>query len=136
MARCAWLRRPATAWINNHVPAVITVTIGEAGSAGIVADGGTALAAFFQTTSGRAALSRTGTADRVQIVQAANSNGAFTLRIVEAGVGDYWRAIAGISGRLVTLSVQGPTGSTLDPTTGRRLLDASLVAMRAANARG
>jgi hypothetical protein len=121
---------------SNYAPAVITVTIGEAGSAGVVADGGVALAAFFQTTSGRAALSRTGAADDVQIVQAANSNGAFTLRIVEAGVGDYWRAIVGISGRLVTLSVQGPTGSTLDPTTGRKLLGASLMAMQKANRRG
>lgn len=118
---------------SNTAPAVISVTIGVAGSAGIMADGGSALAAYFQTTNGRAALSRTGAADSVTIVQAANSDGAYTLRIVEAGVGDYWRAIVGISGRLVTLSVQGPSGSTLDPATGRKLLGASLSAMRRAN---
>lgn len=121
---------------SNLAPAVISVTIGVAGSAGVVADGGAAMAAFFQTTSGRAALSRTGRPEAVQIVQVANSNGAFTLRIVEAGVGDYWRAIVGISGRLVTLSVQGPVASTLDPTSGRRLLDASILAIRKANPRG
>ena len=118
---------------SNHPAAVISVTIGEAGSAGIVADGGTALAAFFQTSGGRAALSRMGSADSVKIVQAANSDGAYTLRIVEAGVGDYWRAIMGLSGRLITLSVQGPTGSTLDPATGRSLLGESVAAMRNAN---
>ena len=117
----------------NTAPAVISVTIGAAGSAGIMADGGAALAAYFQTTDGRAALSRTGAADRVTIVQAANSDGAYILRIVEAGVGDYWRAIAGISGRLVTMSVQGPTGSALDQATGRKLLGASLAALRRAN---
>ena len=121
---------------SNHPAAVISVTIGEAGSAGIVADGGTALAAFFQTSGGRAALSRTDSADSVKIVQAASSDGVFALRIVEAGVGDYWRAIFGLSGRLVTLSVQGPTGSKLDPVTGRALLAASLAAMRKANPPG
>ena len=118
---------------SSHAAAVISVTIGEAGSASVVADGGVALAAYFQTSAGRAALSRTGSADSVKIAQAANSNGAFTLRIVEAGVGDYWRAILGLSGRLVTLSVQGPTGSTLDPATGRSLLGESLAAMQNAN---
>ena len=118
---------------SSHAAAVISVTIGEAGSASVVADGGVALAAYFQTSAGRAALSRTGSADSVKIAQAANSNGAFTLRIVEAGVGDYWRAILGLSGRLVTLSVQGPTGSTLDPAIGRSLLGESLAAMQNAN---
>ena len=121
---------------SNLAPAVISVTIGVAGSAGVLADGGAAMAAFFQTTSGRAALSRTGTPEDVQVVQAANSNGSFKLRIVETGVGDYWRAVTGLSGRLVTLSVQGPATATLDPTEGRRLLDASILAIRKANSRG
>lgn len=118
---------------SNHAAAVISVTIGNAGSAGALADGGAALAAYFQTAAGRAALSSAGSADAVQIVQASNGDGAFTLRIVEAGVGDYWRAILGISGRLVTLSVQGPEGSTLNQTAGRKLLDASIAAMRKVN---
>ena len=118
---------------SSLAPAVISVTIGTAGSAGVVADGGTALAAFFQTLDGRAALSSTSTAENVQIVQAANSDGVFTLRIAEAGAGEYWRAILGISRRLVTLSVQDPTGSSLDPDTGRNLLGASVLAMRKAN---
>jgi hypothetical protein len=121
---------------SNLAPAVISVTIGNAGSAGVMADEGVALAAFFQTTNGRAALSRTSRADSVEILQAANSDGAFTLRIAEIGVGEYWRAIVGISGRLVTLSVLGPVGSTLDPATGRKLLGASLLAMRKVNPRG
>ena len=118
---------------SDLAPAVISVTIGEAGSAGVLADGGAALAAYFQTKDGRAALSKTGQAQSVRIVQAVNTNKMFALRIAEMGVGDYWRAIVSLSGRLVTLSVQGPAGSTLDPATGRKLLDASLVAMRKAN---
>lgn len=121
---------------SNLAPAVISITIGKAGSAGVVADGGVALAAFFQTANGRAALSRTGNADSVQILEATKSDGAFAFRIAEMGVGDYWRAIAGMSGRLVTMSVQGPKGSKLDPATGRKLLGASLLAMRNANLPG
>lgn len=121
---------------SNVAAAVITATIGAAGSASVVADGGTALAAFFQMEAGRAALSRSGRAESVQIVQSANIDGAFALYIADQEVGDYWRAIVGISGRLVSLSVQGPSGSSLDPGRGRKLLGASLAAMRAANPRG
>lgn len=118
---------------STLAPAVISVTVGATGSAGVLADGGTALAAYFQTEAGRAALSSSGSASAVQIVQAGNSDGAFTMRIVENQVGDYWRAIVGISGRLVTLSVQGPADKPLDPAIGRRLLSASISAMRRAN---
>lgn len=120
---------------SNLAPAVISVTIGQAGSAGVIADGGAAMAAFFQTEAGRAALSRAGRADTVQIVQSGIVDAAVILRINEAGVGDYWRTIAGISGRLVTVSVQAPSEAGFDPATGRKLLAASLAAMRNANER-
>ncbi len=113
--------------------AVITVTVGAAGTAGVIADGGEALAAYFQTPGGRAALSRRGIADDVQVLQAANTDGAFTLQIAEDGVGRYWRAILGLSGRLVTLSVQGSGEGSLDPAVGRQLLDATIAAMRGSN---
>lgn len=118
---------------SQQAPAVIGVTVGVAGSASVLVDGGTALAAFFNTPSGRAALSRTGNANSVQILKAANVNGAYTMRIAETGLDDYWRAVLGISGRLVTLSVQGPDGSVLPPATGQNLLNATIAAMRSAN---
>jgi hypothetical protein len=118
---------------SQQPPAVISATIGAAGSAGVLAGGDAALAEFFRSSSGRAALSRTGKADTVQILEAANINGAFALHIAEAGVGDYWRAVLGLSGRLVTLSVQRPNGADLEPGVGRQLLGATIAAMRSAN---
>ena len=114
-------------------PAVISVAMGSAGSAGVLADGTEGLAQFFGSSAGRAALSRTGNADAVRILQAASLDGAFALRIAEDGVGDYWRAVLGASGRLVTISVQGPEGAALDAASGQRLLGAAIVAMRRAN---
>jgi hypothetical protein len=118
---------------SQQPPAVISATIGVAGSAGVLAGGDAALAEFFRSTGGRAALSRTGNAEAVQILDVGNLDGAFALHIAEADVGDYWRAVLGLSGRLVTLSVQGPSGAELDPSVGRQLLGATIAAMRSAN---
>lgn len=115
-------------------PALISVTIGGVASASVISDGGVALAAFFETADGRAALSQTGQANNVQIAQTATVEGAFVMRIVDTDVGEYWRAVLGISGRLVTLSVQGPQGSTLAPRAGQQLLSATIATMRRANA--
>lgn len=118
---------------SGSPPAVISVTMGGAGSAGVMADGGAAMSAFFATSAGRAALSRTGDAGSVQILRAASLDGAYALHIAEDGEGDYWRAVLGLSGRLITVSVQGPEGAALDGATGQRLLGAAIVAMRRAN---
>jgi hypothetical protein len=118
---------------SQQPPAVISVTIGAAGSAGVLAGGDAALAEFFRSPGGRAALSRTGSADTVEILEAGNLDTAFALHIAETGVGDYWRAVLGLSGRLVTLSVQGPSGADLDAGVGRQLLGTTIAAMRGAN---
>lgn len=114
-------------------PAVMSVTMGGAGSAGVIADGGAAMSAFFSTPAGHAALSRSGDASSVQILKAARLDGAYALYIAEEGVGDYWRAVFGLSGRLITVSVQGPEGAALDAATGQGLLGAAILAMRRAN---
>lgn len=118
---------------SGSPPAVISVTMGGAGSAGVLADGGAELTAFFGSPAGRTALSRTGDANAVQILKAASLDGAYALYIAEAGVDDYWRAVLGLSGRLVTVSVQGPAGGALDAAGGQRLLGAAIVALRRAN---
>ena len=118
---------------SQSPPAVISVTIGTAGSAGVMASGSAALAAFFQSTAGRAALSRSGQAETVQILAASETGGAFLLHVAEAGQGDYWRAVFGLSGRLVTLSVQGTAGAALDAASGRRLLGAAISTLQKAN---
>jgi hypothetical protein len=59
---------------------------------------------------------------------------AFLLHVRDRAVGDYWRAILGLRGRLVTLSVSGPEGKPLEAAKGRGLLDAAVAALRRANA--
>lgn len=114
-------------------PALVTVSIGPSGSAGVMTAGGPALAAFFKTQQGRALLSRDGRASDVRILTALTAGDAFLLRLTDRAVGDYWRAAIGIKGRLVTISATGTEALSLAPDDGRALVDATLKAMQRAN---
>lgn len=114
-------------------PALITVSIGQGGSAGVMTAGGPALAAFFASKQGRATLSRSGRARDVKIIAALGSGDAFLLHLQDRNVGEYWRAVIGVKGRLVTLSATGTDEIRLDPAEGRKILEQALDALRAAN---
>jgi hypothetical protein len=115
-------------------PAVLTLSVGAAGSAGAMAAGGEALVAFFQSDEGRAMLSREGRADDVQVREAVGVGDAFLMHVADRAVGDYWRALAGVRGRLVTISASGPEGQALPAGKGRALVEAAVAALRRANA--
>ncbi|MGL6211529.1 MAG: cation transport ATPase, partial [Paracoccaceae bacterium] len=55
------------------------------------------------------------------------------LHVSDRAVGEYWRALVGVRGRLVTVSASGAEGAPLDPAAGRKLLDATLIALEGAN---
>ena len=114
-------------------PAVLTLSVGEAGSAGAMAAGGEVLAAYFTSDEGKAALSRDGEASDVRVLEAVMAGDAFLLHVADAAVGDYWRALAGVRGRLVTVSASGPEGQALPEEKGRALVDAAMAALRRAN---
>lgn len=114
-------------------PALITVSIGQGGSAGVMTAGGPALASFFASTQGRATLSRSGRAGDVKIIAALGSGDAFLLHLQDRSVGEYWRAVIGVKSRLVTLSATGTDEVRLDPAEGRILLEKALQALRTAN---
>ncbi len=114
-------------------PALITVSIGKSGSAGVMTADGAALAKFFISPQGRAALSRSGRAGDVQVISALSSGDAFLLHLKDRSVGEYWRAVVGTNGRLVTLSATGTETVPLAPADSRVLIDATLKALRAAN---
>jgi len=118
---------------GEAVPAVLTLSIGQGGSAGVLAGGGEALAAYFTSAEGRAAVSRTGRADDVEVLSARDAEGAFLLHLRDRRAGDYWRGIDGLRGRLVTVSVTAPEGEGLDAAKGRALVLAALAALRRAN---
>ena len=114
-------------------PALITVSIGQGGSAGVMTAGGPALAAFFASKQGRAMLSRSGRAGDVKIIAALGAGDAFLLHLQDRNVGDYWRAVIGVKSRLVTLSATGTDELRLDPAEGRKILEKALGALQAAN---
>lgn len=117
-------------------PAVLTLSVGPAGSAGAMAAGGAELAAYFTSSEGRAALSRRGRAGDVAVLEAVGVDEAFLLHVRDRAVGDYWRAVTGIRGRLVTVSASNPDGQALPEGKGRALVEAAVAALRRANAGG
>ncbi|MGV8950033.1 MAG: hypothetical protein ACOH2M_02940 [Cypionkella sp.] len=114
-------------------PALISITVGGAGSAGVMTAGGPALAAFFKSPDGRRTLSRNGQAKDLQVISAAGRENLLLLHLNDAPIGEYWRGITAIRGRLVTISTIGSRQQPLAPAEGRKLLDATLASMQAAN---
>jgi hypothetical protein len=110
--------------------ALLTTAIGPAGSAQVLAGGGQALADYFTSSQGRAALSRAGRASAVEIVQAKSVGSAFVMRIRDGEVGEYWRGVEPVAGRLVTITVDLPADTEAD---GEALLNTALQAMQRAN---
>lgn len=116
--------------------ALLSVSVGESGSGGVMAAGAPALAAFFTSDQGRATLSRDGKPEEIRIVQALANKDAFLLDVDDQGIGEYWRAVTEINGRLITVSATGSAGVPLPPDDGRRIVDAMLRALRRANIQG
>lgn len=114
-------------------PALISVSVGQAGSGGVMTAGGPALAAFFTSAQGRATLSRDGRAKDIKVIEALGSGDAFLLHLQDRTVGEYWRAVISIQGRLVTVSTTGTAEVPLPQKDGRALLETTLKALRGAN---
>lgn len=119
-----------------EAPAAITATVGEAGSAAVLAAGVPALSAYFASDEGRAALSREGVAEAVVVQEIRSSDGVLSLHLTDRALGDYWRAVMAARGRLVTLAVTSPDGQPLSSDQGKALLDTAVQAMQSANAAG
>ncbi|WP_157971079.1 hypothetical protein [Pseudogemmobacter bohemicus] len=115
------------------VPAVISITVGDEGSAEILKSGAKALSDYFTSPAGRAALARDGDPGSVAVRETALSGGALVMRMFDRQVGEYWRAVLGLRGRLVSVSVMAPETSSLSPEQSRALLGQTITAIRAAN---
>ncbi|MFN6951368.1 MAG: hypothetical protein ACK4NE_02070 [Albidovulum sp.] len=123
-------------------PAVLTASV-VPGSADAVTFAASfpAMARFFNSPAGRAALSRSGKAASVSVGSVSSRDGVLYLRLSDSAAGpgqsvapDYWRAILALRGHFVTLSVMSLSDRPLDPAEKRRILDAFVTRMRAANA--
>jgi len=120
------------------VPALLTVSV--LGAAEAATPDPVRLDSFFRSEVGRAALSRSGDAGSVSVVQTGTATDAFLLQVRDraplagAAVGpESWRAVLPLNGRLVALTALSPADPVLPPATLRAVLEAFLAAMRAAN---
>lgn len=125
MGRCSTL--------SADDPAIVTVSVGTAGSASVLRGGGKQLAAFFSSDRGRAMLSRSGRPGDVRILRASDSREGFYLFLADRRLGQYWRAVTGVKGRLIAVSASGAPGQTLPPEAGRDLVEQVVRSVRRAN---
>lgn len=118
---------------GNAAPALISVSVGQGGSAGVLTAGGPTLAAFFTSPQGRATLSREGRASDVRVLEVLAVGEAFLIHLTDRAVGEHWRAVTGVAGRLVTISATGTEAVPLPPEESRKVLDLALMALGQAN---
>jgi hypothetical protein len=114
--------------------ALVTVTIGRSASAGVMLAGPAVLGQYFASTPGRRALARDGDPAHVLVVATRADQDVLYLHLIDITAGDYWRAITGLQGRLVTVSASGAQGAPLTPEEGRRLVADTIRALKAVNA--
>lgn len=114
-------------------PALVTVAVGAPGSARVMTAGGEELAAFFTSAEGRATLSASGQPGSVRVLEARSVGDVFVMRLQERGAPGYWRAIMGLRGRLVSVSVKDAGDGTLPQDAGRKVLDRAIAALQRAN---
>ncbi|MEI6098205.1 MAG: hypothetical protein WCS20_07880 [Alphaproteobacteria bacterium] len=120
--------------VKDHVAAaVVTVTVGGAASGGVMLAGAEALRQFLRSSDGRKVLSRSGRVEDVAVLQSGVVDGTLMLHLNDALAGEYWRAIIGLRGRLVTVSALGPEVAPLPPEHGRHLVEQTVAALNKAN---
>lgn len=122
-------------------PAILTATVLPGAPGGTFEESFAAMAAFFRSGPGRAALSRSGRADDVRLAQVLSRDRVLYLRLEDSSAvagqrvePDYWRAILQVRGRIVTLSALGLKSRPVPAAEKRRVLDAFVARVRSANA--
>ncbi|MDP3959937.1 MAG: cation transport ATPase [Pseudorhodobacter sp.] len=123
---------------NPRAPAILSAAVSGPGSGLDIATSAAALAGFFGSEPGRAALSRSGSAATVTVLEAGAVGEVFVISLRDTSPdptasAESWRAVLALAGRLVTLTVSGTSAAPLDPEAGRALLDRFVAAMQAAN---
>ena len=122
------------------VRAMLTVTLAERGAAGPVADSADLLEGFFRSEDGRAALSRRGEANTVEVLESFRRGDLFVLHARDRSTGvapglatDYWRGYFDIEAGIVSVSVLGFEDAPLSRESGLDTLDAFIAAIRQRN---
>lgn len=111
-------------------PAVFSVTFGRPGSAAVMMADGKEMAAFFSSQAGRKSLSPHGRAEDVQVTQALSLRDLFLFQVHDRQEGSYWRGMASVAGRTLSVKVNGPE---LGEAEGRKLVEGMLGALMQTN---
>ena len=123
---------------HPEIPALITVAVSA--NAGAMEFSGTELRGFFTSEVGRAALSRSGKAEDVSILEMEDRDGVFIIHLRDEGKAslpgtksEYWRAMLNLQGRILTVSVIIPPDTNPGDRAERNLLLALVESLRTAN---
>lgn len=105
--------------------------------AGALPNGAT-LQKFFATEAGRSALAQNGRAESVRVIESRMVDGQVYLRCSDESIGaaaapETWRAIFGLDGRFVSISLYGPADEPIDSEKGFDALVEQVRKLRAAN---
>lgn len=123
-------------------PAVLTAAVapGHQDKAEFVASF-PATAKFLGSKAGRAALSRTGKANTVRILQITSMDDVMFIHATDSAAEqtrevdpEYWRALTTVNGKIVTLTVLGVQGMPLESDAKRTLLDEFVLRVRSLSA--
>jgi hypothetical protein len=113
--------------------ALLTISVGQSGSSGVMSAEPEALRQFMSSDQGRALLARSGRADDLAVLESGVVDGRLLLHLLDRDAGEYWRAVIGLNGRLVTISALGAADAPLPPEEGRKLVDRTVEALLKAN---
>ena len=118
------------------VPGVVTVSVDGVGEG---VPSAAALEQFFSSDLGRAALARDGRPESVTILESRRQGELLFLHTedrsaTEAQAEDYWRALFGVNGRFVTVSLVGSADQPIPRDQGLATLAAQVQRLKSANA--
>lgn len=122
-------------------PAILTATISAGGGdAATFAANLPAMARFVSSRAGRKALSRSGNASSVEIIEISTANSVMYIRVRDRAAAngrevepEYWRALMSAKGQIITLSTLGLREKALSSDVKLGLLKGFVARMKAAN---
>lgn len=118
---------------SDLAAALVTASIGAAGSDAALSVGPIALTSFFNSEDGLTMLSSSGKPEDVAVTTSQIEGEALFLLIEDRASGTYWRAFSSLQGRLLTLTAAGVDTIILNPDDGRALLSQTLLSLDKAN---
>ncbi len=128
---------------HPKVPAILTATVSRKTANPPITSSMPALTDYFATKAGRAALSRDGNADTVEVLKTLDKNGVFYIHARDSSsdtlagaADDYWRALFDVNGRIISASVIGLREHPIPPEKGFDVLQGFANRIRAENTTG